>query len=90
MAGRPQRERIGDALQYVSNAITALRDPDDPDRNGTVALWLSRALIRLKGELPEGGIAAEDRDIAPRAGIGDPTRSVEPPREDQAAEDFFT
>lgn len=61
MAGRSQRERIADALQYVSNAITALRDPDDPDRNRTVALWLSRALIRLKGELPEGGIAAEDR-----------------------------
>jgi hypothetical protein len=61
MARSSERKRIADALQYVSNAITASRDPHDPDRNGTVALWLSRALNELQGELPDDGSSAEDR-----------------------------
>ena len=47
MSGRPEGNLIN-AVQYVSNAITALRDFDDPDRNGTATLWLCRALIRLQ------------------------------------------
>jgi hypothetical protein len=63
MADRPEKEGnlVVDALQYVTHAIIALRDFDDPDRNGTAALWLSRALNRLQGELTVDGLTQEDR-----------------------------
>ena len=68
MSGRPEGNLI-DAVQYVSNAITALRDFDDPDRNGTATLWLCRALIRLQKDLPATSVATEDRNqlVAARA-----------------------